>query len=134
MPLFLCRWLNGDCSVVWARTKEDAIMELDEVANAEGCPISLRAYPAEPRLLHRVEVPAKKSLPGNRPACSFVDTRQGQRVCVEIRHLAGGYRDRSSRVSKMGGGFLLESPSIPGTTTVNDGITIARDTRGFAAD
>ena len=40
MPLFLCRWPNGDCSVVWARTKEDAIVELDQVANAEGCPIT----------------------------------------------------------------------------------------------
>ena len=34
MPLFLCRWFNGDCSVVWARNKEDAIVELDESAYA----------------------------------------------------------------------------------------------------
>ncbi len=27
MPLFLCRWPNGDCSVVWASTKENAIVE-----------------------------------------------------------------------------------------------------------
>lgn len=40
MPLYLCRWPNGDCSVVWARTKEDAIVELDQVGNAEGCPIT----------------------------------------------------------------------------------------------
>ena len=40
MPLFLCRWSNGDCSVVWARSKEDAIVELDQVANPEGCPIT----------------------------------------------------------------------------------------------
>ena len=40
MPLFLCRWPNGDCSVVLARTKEDAIIELDQVANPEGCPIT----------------------------------------------------------------------------------------------
>ena len=40
MPLFLCRWSNGDCSVVWARNKEDAIVELDQVANPEGCPIT----------------------------------------------------------------------------------------------
>ena len=40
MPLFLCRWLNGDCSVVWARNKEDAIVELDQVGNPEGCPIT----------------------------------------------------------------------------------------------
>jgi len=35
MSLFLCRWPNGDCSVVQARTKEDAISELDQVGNAE---------------------------------------------------------------------------------------------------
>lgn len=36
MPLFLCRWRNGDCSVVWAPHKEDAIVELDQVANVGG--------------------------------------------------------------------------------------------------
>ena len=40
MPLFLCRWSNGDCSVVWARNKEEAIVELDQIANPEGCPIT----------------------------------------------------------------------------------------------
>ena len=40
MPLFLCRWPNGDCSVVGARNKNDAIGELDQVGNAEGCPIT----------------------------------------------------------------------------------------------
>ncbi len=39
MPLFLCRWPNGDCSVVWAPTKDDGIVELDQVGNAEACPI-----------------------------------------------------------------------------------------------
>lgn len=38
MPLFLCRWPNGDCSVVLARTKEDAIIELDQVGNAGRLP------------------------------------------------------------------------------------------------
>jgi hypothetical protein len=40
MPLFLCRWPNGDCSVVLARTRDDAIIELDQVGNAEDCPIT----------------------------------------------------------------------------------------------
>ena len=40
MPLFLCRWPNGDCSIVLARDQADAIERLDEVANAEGCPIT----------------------------------------------------------------------------------------------
>lgn len=45
MPLFLCRWRNGDCSVVWAPHKEDAIVELDQVANVEACPIAqVRAF------------------------------------------------------------------------------------------
>jgi hypothetical protein len=40
MPLFLCRWPNGDCSVVWARNKDDAIVELDQIGNADGCPLA----------------------------------------------------------------------------------------------
>lgn len=39
MLLYLCRWPNGDCSVVCACNKEDAIIALDEVGNAEGCPL-----------------------------------------------------------------------------------------------
>ena len=40
MPNFLCRWPNGDCSIVSARSEAQAIERLDEVANAEGCPIT----------------------------------------------------------------------------------------------
>ena len=40
MPLFLCRWPNGDCSVVWARSADAAIVALDQVANPEDCPIT----------------------------------------------------------------------------------------------
>ncbi len=36
----MCRWLNGDVSFVSARTKEDAIVMLDEWDNAEGAEIS----------------------------------------------------------------------------------------------
>ena len=39
MPLYLCRWPDGDCSVVWARNRNDAVIELDQVANAEGRPM-----------------------------------------------------------------------------------------------
>ncbi len=39
MPLFLCRWPNGDCSVVLAASEQDALIKLDEVDNAEGCPL-----------------------------------------------------------------------------------------------
>ena len=35
MPVFLCRWPNGDVSFVSARNKEDAIEALDEFDNAE---------------------------------------------------------------------------------------------------
>ncbi|MGD1092668.1 MAG: hypothetical protein ABSB35_11855 [Bryobacteraceae bacterium] len=35
MAIFLCRWPNGDFSVVSARTKSDAIELLDEWGNAE---------------------------------------------------------------------------------------------------
>jgi hypothetical protein len=45
MPLFLCRWPNGDSSVVLAPTRDDALMELDQVGNAEGCPLAeLRTF------------------------------------------------------------------------------------------
>jgi hypothetical protein len=39
VPVFLCRWPNGDCSKVLAARKADAVEKLDEVANAEGCPM-----------------------------------------------------------------------------------------------
>ena len=39
MPLFLCRWPNGDCSAVLASSEQDALIKLDEAANAEGCPL-----------------------------------------------------------------------------------------------
>jgi len=41
MPVFMCRWPNGDFSFVSARSKSEAIETLDEVANAEGCPLSV---------------------------------------------------------------------------------------------
>ena len=40
MPLYLCRWPNGDVSVVMARNKTDAIIQLDEFENAEYSEIS----------------------------------------------------------------------------------------------
>ena len=41
MDLFLCRWPNGDCSVVLANNKLHAIELLDEVGNAGGSKISV---------------------------------------------------------------------------------------------
>ncbi len=38
--MFMCRWMNGDVSFVAARTKEDAIVILDEWDDAEGSEIS----------------------------------------------------------------------------------------------
>ena len=38
MPVYVYRWPNGNCSVVQARTKQAAIIKLDEMDNAEGCP------------------------------------------------------------------------------------------------
>ena len=35
MPVFMCRWPNGDLSFVSARNREDAIITLDELDNAE---------------------------------------------------------------------------------------------------
>jgi hypothetical protein len=39
MALYLCRWENGDFSVIQAKNEEHAIEMLDEVANAEGLPL-----------------------------------------------------------------------------------------------
>ena len=39
MPLYLCRWTNGDCFFVFAANKGEAIERLDEVGNVEGCPL-----------------------------------------------------------------------------------------------
>jgi hypothetical protein len=39
MSVFLCRWPNGDFSVVKAANKDQAIEFLDEVGNAESCPV-----------------------------------------------------------------------------------------------
>jgi hypothetical protein len=35
MPVFMCRWPNGDVSFVSARNREEAIIALDEFDNAE---------------------------------------------------------------------------------------------------
>ena len=39
MPLFLCRWPDGDCSIVNAKSRVDALDILDEEADAQGCPL-----------------------------------------------------------------------------------------------
>jgi hypothetical protein len=39
MPVYMCRWHSGDISFVSANNKEDAIFKLDEVGNAETCPL-----------------------------------------------------------------------------------------------
>ncbi len=41
MPVFMCRWPNGDFSFVSAANKQEAVEPLDEIANAEGCPLSV---------------------------------------------------------------------------------------------
>ena len=38
MPVYMCRWPNGDFSFVSAYNRPEAEMELDELHNAEGCP------------------------------------------------------------------------------------------------
>ena len=38
--MYLCRWMNGDVSFVFARTREDATVLLDEWDDAEGAEIS----------------------------------------------------------------------------------------------
>ena len=35
MPAYLCRWMNGDVSLVMADDRDDAVIRLDEFGNAE---------------------------------------------------------------------------------------------------
>ena len=37
MSVFLCRWPNGDFSIVSAESESEAVELLDEIGNAEGC-------------------------------------------------------------------------------------------------
>jgi len=39
VPLFICRWQNGDFSAANAPSKQEAIVLLDEVGNADVCEI-----------------------------------------------------------------------------------------------
>ena len=41
MPVYKCRWANGDFSFVSAASQQEAIEALDEIGNAEGCPLSV---------------------------------------------------------------------------------------------
>jgi hypothetical protein len=48
MRVFCCRWQNGDISFVCARNKEEAVLNLDEVGNAETADI----FPVPEFMLH----------------------------------------------------------------------------------
>jgi len=41
MPVYKCRWANGDFSFVSAASQQEAVEALDEIGNAEGCPLSV---------------------------------------------------------------------------------------------
>ena len=41
MPVYKLRWPNGDFSFVSAASQQEAIEALDEIDNAEGCPLSV---------------------------------------------------------------------------------------------
>ncbi len=48
MPLYICRWQNGNVSAVSARSREDAIVLLDEIGSAEACEL----FPIEDFMVH----------------------------------------------------------------------------------
>jgi hypothetical protein len=59
--MFMCRWMNGDVSFVSTRTKEDAIVMLDEWADAEGAEISqIRDFMVDFRLNDEGELELKE--------------------------------------------------------------------------
>jgi hypothetical protein len=39
MPLYMVRWPNGNLSIVKGRDRDDAVVLLDEVGDANGCPM-----------------------------------------------------------------------------------------------
>ena len=41
MPVFICRWPNGNFSFAFARSKLEAVHALDEIGNAEGYPVRM---------------------------------------------------------------------------------------------
>jgi len=41
MPVYKLRWPNGNFSFVSAASQQEAIEALDEIDNAEGCPLSV---------------------------------------------------------------------------------------------
>jgi hypothetical protein len=54
MAVYLCRWQNGDISVVAARNKNEAIEKLDEIANADKAEVfRLRDFLVNFRLTNR---------------------------------------------------------------------------------
>jgi len=69
MPLFLCRWPNSECSVVLARTEDDAIVQLDQVGNAEDCPITqVRTFQLQFALTDRGELTLERFGEGTKSA------------------------------------------------------------------
>ena len=41
MPMFMCRWRNGDPSFVFAANEDDAMVQLDEWGNADHAELTL---------------------------------------------------------------------------------------------
>jgi hypothetical protein len=48
MPIYICRWQNGSFSAVNARSREQAILLLSEIGNAEACEL----FPVENFMVH----------------------------------------------------------------------------------
>jgi hypothetical protein len=48
MPIYICRWQNGNLSAVSASSRDHAILLLDEVGNAEACEL----FPVEDFMVH----------------------------------------------------------------------------------
>ena len=49
-PPYLCRWPNGDFSIVVAATRQDAVAQLDEWAGAEVASLDRQTSPGRAKL------------------------------------------------------------------------------------
>jgi hypothetical protein len=46
VPVYFCRWPNGDLSIVSAPNREEAVVRLDEFGNADGVELELTRFAA----------------------------------------------------------------------------------------
>lgn len=102
MPMFLCRWPNGDCSIVSARDRDAAIDLLDnEVGDAEGLPLHRLA--GELLINLKLRNDGQLQLDGDQPFSSDLSSEILRRAypMLEAALQASGSKDTKSARSRI---------------------------------